>query len=376
MKRIIKIVFVSIILICFFALNALALTTEDFSKQVEAFEGYKLFSLLDEDTKNLLNEIGVDGFSVESLLELSPKKVIDVCLSMVSGGMKAPLHITISIFGIVILFSLIECYLPETDKNKNIYGYIFILFATIILIKPIAACIGTVASVIRLTSNFMLLLIPILAGIITASGNPLLALSYNSLAFTSAQIISQITDSIIVPASGVYLALNICGSVHPLFHIQSITDLLLKIITIILSFLGSIFSGLLTIRAVLAGAVDNLSLKGAKFIIGTIVPIVGSSISDALASVVSGLAVVKTSVGIVGIIIIALINLPVLINLVLWIIALKISSIMSEFLGQEEITRLTNGFKSGLLILISLIVFNLFIMIISIGIVLAIQAGK
>lgn len=72
------------------------------------------------------------------------------------------------------------------------------------------------------------------------------------------------------------------------------------------------FVGLLSIKGLLAGAADSAVAKGAKFLIGSFVPVVGGAVSDALGSIVSSLSLVRGATGAFGILAVLLIALPVL----------------------------------------------------------------
>ena len=59
-------------------------------------------------------------------------------------------------------------------------------------------------------------------------------------------------------------------------------------------------------KSILAQGQDSLSLKTARFAISSFVPIVGSSINEALRAVTSSISILKSSSGIAAIIVIAL----------------------------------------------------------------------
>lgn len=346
-------------------------TDEFYSEQLKSAGAYELFNLIDDDTKELLKQIGLEGFDSQRIFDLSPRKIIDMIMSIVSGGLKEPVKAAVSLIGIVILFSLISCYMPDLEGKGSIFGYVFVLAGAMIIIKPISDCIGAAISAINATSKVMLALIPILTGIIAATGKAMSALSYNGISFSAAQLASQLCNSFVAPFSGVYMALSMAGSINPMINIESIAAFIKKVTTIVLSFTGTIFAGLLTIRGILAGSVDALALKGAKFVLGTAIPVIGSSIGDALSSIIGSLQVVKSTVGVVGIIIVALINIPVIIHLLLWMLSLKGAAFASEMFGYESISKMIDGLTSGLTVIFAILCFNAVLMIVSLGIVVS-----
>lgn len=349
--------------------------SEVYSEQLKSAGAYELFNLIDDDTREMLKELGIEDFDAQHIFDLSPRKIIDLIFSIVTGGLKEPLKAAFSLVGIVILFSLISCYIPDLEGKGSIFGYVFVLAGAMIIIKPISQCIGGAVSAINATSKVMLTLVPILTGLIAAAGKAASALSYNGIAFTAAQVSSQVCNSFITPFSGVYMALSMAGSINPIINIESIANFIKKATTIVLSFAGTIFAGLLTIRGILADSVDALALKGAKFVIGTAIPVIGSSIGDALSSIIGSLQVVKSTVGAVGILIVALINIPAVIHILLWIISLKGAAFASEMFGIESIQKMIDGLASGLSVIFAILCFNAVLMIVSLGLVVSISNG-
>ena len=96
------------------------------------------------------------------------------------------------------------------------------------VIVPLFRSAEAAVSSIGTSCVFIKTLIPVLAGLITASGKPSLALSFQSWGFTAAQVISALSESYIMPAVGAVLALDITGSLMPSFKLSGITELIKK----------------------------------------------------------------------------------------------------------------------------------------------------
>jgi stage III sporulation protein AE len=69
----------------------------------------------------------------------------------------------------------------------------------------------------------------------------------------------------------------------------------------------SIVTAVLSIKGILSNIADTVAVKGTKLLVSSVVPIIGGSVSDAYASVVNSLLLLRSSVGIFGIVAIAVI---------------------------------------------------------------------
>mgnify|MGYP002236260609 CR=1 FL=1 len=116
-------------------------------------------------------------------------------------------------------------------------------------------------SAVETTSDFMLALIPVLAGIITAAGNPTLALTYGSFAMAAAQAAAQTAGNIIMPLCGAFSAFGVSASLSPELKLIKLADMIKKLTIGVLSFVAAAFSAVLGLKSLLAGSADTLASK-------------------------------------------------------------------------------------------------------------------
>ena len=97
-----------------------------------------------------------------------------------------------------------------------------------------------------------------------------------------------------------------------------------------------IFSFVFSFQSTLTQSADSLSLKTAKFAVGSFIPIVGPSISEALRTVTASVALVKSSLGVLGLICVLLLTLPSVISVYLYKLFLDICAALSGMIGCEK----------------------------------------
>ena len=95
----------------------------------------------------------------------------------------------------------------------------------------------------------------------------------------------------------------------------------------------SIFMFVLSYKNILSQSADTISIKTARFAISSTVPLVGSSVNEALRTISSSLSLLKKSSGIVAIIIIIVLMLPAIINVFLHKLSFSFLSSISRILG-------------------------------------------
>lgn len=111
-------------------------------------------------------------------------------------------------------------------------------------------------------------------------------------------------------------------------------------------------------------------MRTAKFIIGSSVPVAGGVLSEALGTLTASMSLLKSTVGIYGVVICCLIFLPIIIELVLWRITLWIADFVSLQFSLTKISGLLQSLDTVLSVLIGIILLTAAMFIISLSVVM------
>ncbi len=373
MKKI-KILLFILLFIFLFSLQAYG--EDDFIKeQIDSLNFDEIISSLDEDAKDILSELELDSLDFNKMFRLQPGKLFKVLAEIVNGKLKSPLKSFAIIISVLIITASVESFVPETDKMKTVLNCVSVLISLLVISKPIFTVADLGLTAVKMSSKFMLLFIPAFVAVISVSGNPQLAFSYNTLLLAFGQIVTQISDSIIKPAIGIFFSLGLSSSVSPEFNFREICSQIKKISTLVLSFLSGMFFSLLSIKGVLANAADSIASRGVKFLISSFIPIVGGSVSEGLGSIVGSVNMLKSVLGVFALSAVAIINLPVIIELTIWTVLLRLSAAVAETVSCTSISDTLKIIADATVFINVIIILNCVIIIISTALMLLIKAG-
>lgn len=290
------------------------------------------------------------------------------------GSFKKPIKDMIIIAGVVVLVGLIK----GTAAAENFSEPLNIVIGCAVAITVFASSAGVISqgmSAVETTSDFMLALIPVLVGIITAAGNPTLALTYGSFAMAAAQAAAQTAGNIIMPLCGAFSAFGVSASLSPELKLIKLADMIKKLTIGVLSFVAAAFSAVLGLKSLLAGSADTLASKGIKLALSSAVPIVGGALSDAYSSIIGSVSLLKSTVGVFGVIAVVMIDLPVVLQLTARIILLKLLGVLSSSMGDDTTGEVLDTLSSALTVINAAVIFTAALFIISTGIVISVKAG-
>ena len=227
--RKVKIFAVCVLIILSFSVNAYAAgESEYYNGQVESSGAEDILSRLDSETKERLGELGIEDVNFSSLFDVSFSKIFSFVKKAAEGKLESPLKSLMKLLSVIILIAVCESFMPDDDKMKNVINMAAVLFSVTVIISPLYDAMESAVSSVGVCADFMKSLIPVLVGIVSASGNPSLAVSFQSCAFAAAEVISALGKNYVVPIVGAVTALDLTGSLMPSMKLSGITELVKK----------------------------------------------------------------------------------------------------------------------------------------------------
>ena len=372
--RKVKIFAVCVLIILSFSVNAYAAgESEYYNGQVESSGAEDILSGLDSETKERLGELGIEDVNFSSLFDVSFSKIFSFVKKAAEGKLESPLKSLMKLLSVIILIAVCESFMPDDDKMKNVINMAAVLFSVTVIISPLYDAMESAVSSVGVGADFMKSLIPVLVGIVSASGNPSLAVSFQSCAFAAAEVISALGKNYVVPIVGAVTALDLTGSLMPSMKLSGITELVKKTVIQTLSFTATLYVSFLGIKGALANAADTVASKGIKLVISSAVPIVGGAVSEAYSGIIGSLVLVKSTVGIFGIIVIAVITVPSMLQLLFWIFALKLGAAAGEVFSLGGVSSLLKALSCAITLLNVVILFGAVLFIISLALLLSLK---
>ena len=161
----------------------------------------------------------------------------------------------------------------------------------------------------------------------------------------------------------------------PTLRLSAVSDLIRKTVSSVLGICAAMFSGLLSIKCVIAGSADSLTARGVKLAANTFVPVVGGALSEAYSSVAGSLALMKNAVGAYGAIALFFIAAPPAVQLALWTLAMRAASAVAELLGCAQQAEMLKNIGYVFAMTNTLLILCAAVLMISAGTVLVIKNG-
>lgn len=345
---------------------------EEYNETLSSYDLSSFEKELDADTYKMLDELGVLDFSYESITGLSFNDIVGLLKSLFQKKAELPIKSSVTVLIFILLSAFLQSLKAESDDSVNmIYSTATaLLVATVVLVK-LTSTVSLASMAISVASNFVYAFIPAFCSIVVASGGITTGFSTNTTLLILAQGLSFISSNVFMPIVNCYLALGVTSSLRYELNLDKLLSSLKKIITTCISFVSGVFVSVLSVKTAVAGRADMLGLRSIRFAINSVVPVIGSSISEGLLSIQAYSSLIKSSVGIVGVMAVVLVFLPSIIEVVLWRISLTLCVIVSDIFGDKSVSAVLNAFLNTLLLINVILILSMVTTVISFGILIA-----
>lgn len=341
-----------------------------YREQLEASGGETLLQALPEETRVLLDRLNIDSLDAGTFTELDTGSLLSELWGLCKTVATEPLTACGTVLGILLVYAWVDGMRQtlRTEEVSSVFGVICALAACGTVMVPISGQLQRVCEAMESVSVFMLSFVPVYAGVLVTGGQASAALSFQSIVLYAAELLSWVARSLVVPLLSVSLALGLTGSLTPELKLGRVGTMTGKTATWLLTLGMVLFTGLLSLQTLVAGATDKLSDRALRFSIAHFVPVVGGSISEAFSTIRGCLHLLRSTMGCFGVAATIIIVLPPLLSCVLWNMMLSVGEMASDLFGLQsfsELLKTAHGIMrclvgvlcvSGLLLTVSLAV--------------------
>ncbi len=320
---------------------------------------------LSQDVKDVLKSIGFEEITAEHIMNISLKDVFRSFADIFKGSLKKPFSTLCVLCSLIIACAVGFDLLDSGSGIRQYFSTVVTMSIVLVAFSGSVSCIDAAVDAMYSSGILMKSLIPTVAAFSAFSGSPSLAVSYNAATMYCAQIITYLSSDILSVLMCVFAAVSVCTGINKFFNISTLLASFKKFINFILGLLGTVYTGILALKDVLAVGIDKVAVKGVKFVIGSAVPVVGSALSEGLSSIIASVSLMRNTYGTIGIIVVIAVTLPAVCELVLWNCSFIMAGYVADALGLSPAARIIECIRYTVSIMLSILLFCVYMLIVS-----------
>lgn len=265
-------------------------------------------------------------------------KIIVNALPQTGSMIKNSLRVAVSMMVVLLLCAMVTQI--ESTFSRDAVLLAGALAITILSVSNLRSMVGLGQETMYELQSFAGLLIPVLASASAASGGIGTASVMNSATVFITNLFISVMNNLLVPLVYAFLAMSAANAVLANQTLKKLQDFIKWLISNGLKLLVFLFTGYLSISGVISGASDGASLKAAKLVASTVVPVVGSMISDASETVLASAQMIKGAVGVFGMLAVLAISIIPLLRLGVQQVILKLTAAVCATFSEKALIEL------------------------------------
>lgn len=243
----------------------------------------------------------------------------------------------------------------DSFDNPSVGGigyYVCYSIVMILIIQSFLSILSVGKLSVERMSAFMKILFPVLLGLLTSMGNFTSVTVLQPAVGILVAITGSVLTNFVFPLITLSAVTSLVNQISERIQVQRLGKLLNNLCIWTLTFVFTIFIGVLTIQGVLTATFDGISIRTARFAMDTFVPVVGKMFSQSLDTIIGCALLVKNAVGAAGMIIIILLCLAPAVKIFSLMFLYKLAGALLEPITDRRIIECLNGISSVLSILL------------------------
>lgn len=248
----------------------------------------------------------------------------------------------ISVLVIVIIHSILKSIsenLENDSLSKIIYYVQYIAIVTVIMSN-----FSSIISMMQETANnlvgFMNSLVPILVSLMLYTGSITTSSVLEPIILFMINLIGNLINTILIPTTLIIATLSIVSKIGDKVQIDKLSKFFNSGIVWVLGVILTIFVGIISLEGTLSSSVDGITVKTAKAIVSSSIPIVGKILGDAVDTVLGCGIILKNAIGFIGVVIILGICIMPILKLATLTVCYKLLAGLCEPIADGKIVKL------------------------------------
>ena len=206
-------------------------------------------------------------------------------------------------------------------------------------VTHVTSCITAGSEALATLRDFSKILLPSMCAAAAASGAATSAAAKYAATSLFLDVLLSAETAVLLPLLYLYAGTVICGTTLENDVLASLSGLLRKAFRLLLIGFASVFTLYLSLTGILTGSAD-----AAETAVSAALPVVGSIVADAASTVTSSAAILRSGIGVVGVVSVAAMCVTPYLQFVMHYVLYKLAAGIAESFADKRVGRLIDGF--------------------------------
>lgn len=272
----------------------------------------------------------------------------------------------IQLAALLILMYIVKtlCSGLSSSKTVEVLNYFAVICASVMIFSSVFSVSKNLVSTFEQLSSFSAVALPVLTGLVGASGLPLTAVGLSGTTVFILDVLAFIGGVCIVPIVNTYMALGLGACLTDNENLKSISKFCKNVCIFIITLLFCIFIGVVSLQSILSNSSDSLSKRAIMFTTGNFIPVAGGYISEGVNIVFSCASALKGTVGAFSAAILFFTVAAPITDIIVNLFILGMARMFCDFFDNKKLTALFDVVKDAFSMMLSVTIGIVFMLIV------------
>ena len=335
-------------------LMALTLPLQSAAQDSEAVTMPPAYADLADSLPPEISDLLPDGLFSESLEEALTataeltdwRYLLNALLSAVGLRLDAMVGLLCTLIGLILLAAVLGRLREGLGSSGEIPGFCLRLTLYTAIVVQTAGTVETVRLFYDRLTTLTGGMIPVMGALYALGGNMGRAAVNAELLMVFLAVCQYVSTTVTPPVCAVCMSFSLMDALGVKLTLAPLGDRIKKWYASLLGLVMFFLSLALSTQSVLAGRGDTLGMRGVKYAVGNMIPMVGGAVAGTLSTVAAGVTALRGICGVSGIILVALLLLPTLVELLLTRALLNLSATVASMLSCDGEAKLLSEMAS------------------------------
>lgn len=256
---------------------------------------------------------------------------------------------------IVAILKTFQFNFTNTEVSKLANGIIYLVLI-IIALDSFKVAIVIAKNTITNMVDIMHALLPLLLTLLVSLGSVTSATLFHPISFLIVNALSTIVAKVVFPLIFLATILDIINNISEHYQVTGLASLFKQVGVGLLGVVMTIFMAAIVTQGTIAAVGDGVTLRTAKYLTGSFVPIVGGFLANALDMIVGGSLLIKNVLGIFGVLIILIFCSFSVIKIIALVFIYRLAAAIIQPVSDAKIVDCLNRLGNNLLLVFAAVV--------------------
>lgn len=236
----------------------------------------------------------------------------------------------------------------ESEATGKLANSVVYLVLVGMALTGFGLAVATAKQLMDTLSGFMMAILPALLAVLAAMGGITSAAIFHPVMATFVSMAANLMVMVVFPLIFLAAVLDIVSGLNENFKLTNLSGLFRQGAMYVQGLMFTIFLGTVAVKGAAGAVADGVTMKTAKFFIGSFIPVVGKSLADASDLIFGSTILLKNALGMAGVAAIFFVTAFPLLKIMSLVLVYQVSGALVEPVGAGAIAKMLGTMAKSL----------------------------